>query len=204
MDRHYNQQATLSSQRRALPHFGSDPLGLEVRLRWGDQILSEHFLEEGSPARFTVGTAPGVSFAMGDAKLGGPSFEAVRADGEGYLVRFTDEMKGELRCGGAVVDLKRAVREKVAFRDHGGYAVALACSDLATINLGGVTLDLFFQPAPKKVFVPWSRAIDLAALNVFLVSCLSPPPSWWQRRIEAWRAISMSMSSAGGRPGSPS
>jgi hypothetical protein len=46
---------------------------------------------------FKVGGLKGVDFEMGDAKLGGPSFELVKFGRGGATVRFTGKMQGELQ-----------------------------------------------------------------------------------------------------------
>ena len=57
---------------------GAGPLGLEIRLMWGDQMVGSHFFHPGNETKFTVGTAAGVNFSMGDSRLAGPSFEVIR------------------------------------------------------------------------------------------------------------------------------
>ncbi len=59
----------------------------------------------GRARSFTVGSAAGVDFVMGDARLGGPSFEVVRTDGQTFTVCFTGKMKGELTRKGETLDL---------------------------------------------------------------------------------------------------
>jgi hypothetical protein len=60
---------------------GAGPLGLELRFRWGDQILAEHLLGPKHKGEFKIGNAAGVDFTVGDQRLGGPSFVLVSADG---------------------------------------------------------------------------------------------------------------------------
>jgi hypothetical protein len=108
---------------------------------------------------------------MGDSKLGGPIFEVVRFDKGNATVRFTNRMKGELhrRQGDEVMTVKDAIDKRVASSDGDGYAVSLAGDDFIWIDLGGVVVEIFFQPVPKAVFVPLSETIDYTALNIFLV-----------------------------------
>ncbi len=150
---------------------GSGPLGLEIRLLWGDQMVAEHFFKPGTAATFSVGSAAGVSFVMGDHKLGGDKFEVVKSDNQGFTLRFTKKMNGELhrRGGEQVMDLKQAVEGRVASSDGDGYAISLQSDDFAWVDMGGVTIEVFFQPVPKPVFVPFAETIDYTALNIFLV-----------------------------------
>jgi pSer/pThr/pTyr-binding forkhead associated (FHA) protein len=150
---------------------GSGPLGVEVRFMWGDQMLESYFLHPEETRAIKVGSGLGVNFAMGDSKLGGPIFEVVRFDKGNATVRFTNRMKGELhrRQGDEVMTVKDAIDKRVASSDCDGYAVSLAGDDFIWIDLGGVVVEIFFQPVPKAVFVPLSETIDYTALNIFLV-----------------------------------
>ncbi|MHB8878549.1 MAG: adventurous gliding motility protein GltG [Myxococcaceae bacterium] len=150
---------------------GTGPLGLEMRFMWGDQMVGEYFLHPGKAVSFSIGSAPNVQFVMGDAKLGGPKFEVVRADAQGFLLRFTKKMKGELHRGGGdkVMELSQAIEANIASSDGDGYGIAMKSDDFAWVDLGGITLEVFFQPVPKPVLVPFTESIDFTALNIFLV-----------------------------------
>lgn len=165
-----DEQTGAAVRHRPRRRTGSGPLGLELRFMWGDQMVGEYFLKPGLATTFTVGSAQGVNFVMGDQKLGGPKFEAVKADPQGFLLRFTGKMKGELHRGdGTVMDLKQAIERRVASSDGDGYGISLQSDDFAWVDLGGVVLEVFFQPVPKPVVVPFSESIDFTALNIFLV-----------------------------------
>lgn len=150
---------------------GTGPLGVELRFMWGDQMVAEHFIQPGAEASFTVGSAPSVKFPMGDKLLSGPSFVAVRSGKQGAQLRFTDKMNGELqrRFGDETMTLEEARKRSVAQPDGDGYAITLANDDFAWVDLGGVVLEVFFQPAPKPVLVPFSESVDFTVLNVFLM-----------------------------------
>ncbi len=150
---------------------GSGPLGLELRLMWGDQMVGSHFFHPGVPKKFTVGTAAGVDFAMGDSRLAGPAFEVIRYGKEGATLRFSGKMKGELhrKQGDQVLTLAEAKEKRVAAADGDAFSITLQSDDFAWVDLGGVVLEVFFQPVPKAVFVPYADAIDFTALNIFLV-----------------------------------
>lgn len=150
---------------------GSGPLGLELRFMWGDQMVESRFIHPEETRSFKVGSALGVDFAMGDSKLGGPSFEVVRFDKGNATLRFTNKMKGELhrRQGDEVMSIKDAIDKRVASSDGDGYALSLANDDFAWVDLGGIVIEVFFQPVPKPVIVPLSETIDYTALNIFLV-----------------------------------
>ena len=53
-------------------------------------IVAEQLLGPKQKGEFTIGTAAGVDFIMGDQRLGAPSFALVTADGAGgFTLRFT-------------------------------------------------------------------------------------------------------------------
>ena len=146
------------------------PQGLAVRLSWGDQRVGDYFLAPDLKHAFTVGSAAGVDFVMGDAKLGAPRFELVRGDAQaGFSVRFTGKMKGELTRKGETLDLKALIESGKATHEGEAYQLALDTEDHFWADLGGVTLELFFQQQPKRVAVPLSESIDFTVVNIFLV-----------------------------------
>ncbi len=161
------------NQTRARPRGrkGAGPLGLELRLMWGDQMVASHFFHPGIDRKFTVGSAAGVDFSMGDSRLGSRSFEAVRFGKEGATLRFTGKMKGEihLKQGEQVLTLAQAKETGVASASGDAFCLDLQNNDFAWVDLGGVVLEVFFQPVPKAAFVPYADAIDFTALNIFLV-----------------------------------
>ncbi|MDQ3266563.1 MAG: adventurous gliding motility protein GltG [Myxococcota bacterium] len=148
---------------------GSGPLGVELRFLWGDQMVGEFFLHPDAKKGFTVGSAPGVGFVMGDSKLGGPSFEVVKPDGEGFSLRFTNRMKGEITRGDETLDLRGVIESNRASQDGEAFACHLEQDDFAWVDLGGVTVEVCFQPVPKPVFVPWADSVDFTVVNIFLV-----------------------------------
>jgi TonB family protein len=145
------------------------PMGLGMRFAWGDQRVGEFFLAPGTKRAFTVGSAAGVDFIMGDAKLGAPTFDVVRTDGQTFTVRFTGKMKGELTRKGETKDLKEVIESGKASHEGDAYTLSLDAEDFLWVDLGGVTLELVFQPVPKRVVVPLGESLDYTALNIFLV-----------------------------------
>jgi len=144
-------------------------LGLELRFFWGIQRVGEFFLKPKKPQTFTVGTAKGVDFILAEPKLGAESFELVKTDGESFNVRFPGKIKGSLLRGENKTDLETLVESGKVQRDDAAYTFMLGKTDVLTLELGGVTVVLTLEPAPKPVWVPWQESVDFAALNIFLV-----------------------------------
>src|SRR5262249_42332142 len=96
---------------------GSGPLGLEVRVLWGDQIVGEFLLRPDRSKPFAVGSAEGADFTIGDGRLGGPRFEVIRSDREGFHLRFTPKMNGELVRAGAPTTLRQLTETRQAAPD---------------------------------------------------------------------------------------
>ncbi|HZA51548.1 MAG TPA: adventurous gliding motility protein GltG, partial [Myxococcaceae bacterium] len=165
-------QAASSSEHRARRNKGSGPLGLELRFMWGeDQMVGEFFIPPGSTSKkpFTIGTASGVDFPMGDSRLGGPSFELVKPDPHGFSVRFTGKMKGQFWHKDDSMELMHAIESRKATRDGDAYSIGLGADDFLIVDLGGVRLEACLQPMPKPVLVPFAETIDFMLLNILLV-----------------------------------
>lgn len=160
----------ISPRMRPRRRKGSGPLGVELRFLWGDQIVGEYFLSPGTERAFRVGSAAGVDFEMGE--IGGPVFELVKFGKNGCQLRFTGKMEGELhrKFGDEVLTLSEAKKKGLAQADGDAVALTLSNDDFAWIDLGGITLEAFFQPVPKAVFVPFAETVDFTVLNIFLVA----------------------------------
>ncbi|MDP3231532.1 MAG: adventurous gliding motility protein GltG [Myxococcales bacterium] len=160
----------ISPRMRPRRRKGSGPLGVELRFLWGDHIVGEYFLSPGVERSFKVGSGQGVDFEMGD--ISGPLFELVRFGKNGAQLRFTTKMEGEVhrKFGDEVLSLADAKKKGLAQADGDAVALTLSNDDFAWIELGGITVEAFFQPVPKPVFVPFSETVDFTVLNIFLVA----------------------------------
>ncbi|WP_309893303.1 adventurous gliding motility protein GltG [Archangium sp.] len=154
---------------RRVARKGKGPVGLGVHFMWGDQRVGEFFLAPGKKQSLTVGSAKGVDFIMGDAKLGGERFEVVRTDGQSFTVLFTGKMKGELTRKGETMDLKAVIESGKATHEGDVYALTLKDDDLLSVDLGGVTLEALFESVPKRAVAPLGESMDFAVVNIFLV-----------------------------------
>jgi TonB family protein len=148
---------------------GSGPRGLGVHFMWGEQRVGEFFLAPGQKRVFTVGSAKGVDFVMGDAKLGGERFEVARTDGQSFTVLFTGKMKGELVRKGETQDLKQVIESGQANHEGEAYALTLKDEDLLTVDLGGVSLEACLEPVPKRALAALGESMDFSVINIFLV-----------------------------------
>lgn len=150
---------------------GSGPLGLELRFLWGDQMVGEFFMHPERETTFKVGSAKGVDFEMGDTKLQAPVFELARFGKNGATLRFTSKMNGELqrRFGEETMTLDEAKKRGLASSDGDAMSITLQHEDFAWVDLGGIVVEVFFQPQPKAVFVPFAESVDFTVLNIFLV-----------------------------------
>ena len=160
----------LDARARPVRRKGAGPLGLELRFRWGDQILAEQLLGPTHKGDFKIGSAAGVDFVVGDQRLSSPSFVLVTADGSGgFTLRITGQMTGELERKGRIVTLMQAIESGMVTREDEAYSIALEPDDVALVDVGGVVVDVCFQPVPQKVAVPLTERLDWTALNVFLL-----------------------------------
>ncbi|WP_224364828.1 adventurous gliding motility protein GltG [Hyalangium versicolor] len=147
----------------------SGPMGVSLSFVWGDQRVGEFFLPPDQKKSFTAGSAQGVDFVMGDSRLGSPRLEVLRTDGQTYTVCFTGKMKGELIRDAETLTLEAVIESGKASHEDTTYILALQTDDVFWVDLGGVTLEVCFQPVPKRVHVPLAESVDYRALNIFLV-----------------------------------
>jgi len=161
------------SPRRGVSN-GGKPLGLEIRLMWGDQALESHYFSPSQKAQFVVGTASGVDFPMRDLLFPGTSLEVVSFDKGQASLQFTERMEGEFHADGkSPMKLSTAIQAKVAAAGNGAYSIDLRDSDFMWINLGdNVVLEAHMDTEPKPAWVPFLNRIDFSALNIFLVIAL--------------------------------
>ncbi|QRN95191.1 TonB family protein [Archangium violaceum] len=157
-------------ERRAVPRKARGPLGVGLRFLWGDRDVGEFFVAPGARKSFSVGSAAGVDFVMGDARLGAPRFEVLRTDGKGFTVCFTGRMKGELTRSGDTRDLRAVIESGLAAHEGEAYALALEMDDFLRVELGGVVLEVCFQPVPRPVVARLTDSLDTTLLNIFLVT----------------------------------
>ncbi|MBL8949612.1 MAG: adventurous gliding motility protein GltG [Myxococcaceae bacterium] len=170
-----NEQSGEPVRARPRARKGSGPLGVEMRFMWGDQMVGSHFIHPGQEKKFTIGSAASADFTCSDSKLGGPSFLLLRTEkggAGGATLRFTGKMKGELhrKSGEEVMTLAEAKEKRVASSEGDAYAIQMQGDDFAWVDVGGVIVEVFFQPVPKPVFVPFAETIDFTALNIFLIA----------------------------------
>jgi TonB family protein len=147
----------------------SGPMGVGLRFMWGDQRVGEFFVAPGKKQSFTVGSAAGVDFVMGDSKLGSPKMEVLRTDGQTFQVFFNGKMKGELTRKDETLDLNGVIESGKASSEGEAYALTLDAEDFFWVDLGGVTMEVAFQPVPKRVYVPLADSVDYRVLNIFLL-----------------------------------
>ncbi|WNG28469.1 adventurous gliding motility protein GltG [Cystobacter fuscus] len=154
---------------RRVPSKSKGPVGLGLHFMWGDQRVGDFFFAPGQKRSFSVGSAKGVDFVMGDAKLGGERFEVMRTDGQSFSVLFTGKMKGELVRKGETLDLKEVIESGKASHEGDSYVLTLKDDDFLSVDLGGVTLEACFESVPKRAWAPLGESVDFAVINVFLV-----------------------------------
>ncbi len=151
------------------------PSALELRLWWGDRLLDTRLLSAKSGGRtsFTVGSAPGVDFEMGDRRLGGPSISLVELDKTGDArLRFTRRMTGELelRQGSAPLSLEETLTHGIAEPEGDAYVLPLRRGDFARLNLGDVTVEASHRRAPVRAAAPFWETLDYAWVNALTVT----------------------------------
>jgi outer membrane biosynthesis protein TonB len=155
--------------RRSPPRKARGPLGVSLRFLWGDRNVGEFFVAPGARKGFSVGSAAGVDFVMGNARLGAPRFEVLRTEGQDFTVCFTGRMKGGLTRTGDTRDLRAVIESGLTSHEGEAHALTLEMDDFLWMDLGGVQLEVCFQPVPRRAVVPWTDSLDFTVVNIFLV-----------------------------------
>jgi hypothetical protein len=145
--------------------------GLEARIFWGDALLATTFLDH--PKALTVGDAEACDFHLPGLNLPLPCFPIVETVGTEMQLVFSPGMEGELQLPGeAPRSLQALIGELHAYPQGdiaGCYAVPLPGRAFASIELGGLRLELQVKPMPRKVFVPFWETLDYPWLNTLVV-----------------------------------
>jgi len=152
------------------------PLGLAIRVMWGDQALESHYFPPSQTTQFVVGTERGVDFPMGDSLLPGNRLEVVSFNKGHASLQFTEKMEGEFHANGkSPMQLSAAIKSKVAMlgEKDNAYSIDLRDSDFMWVHLGdNIVLEAHMDTEPKPAWVPLVNRIDFSALNIFLVVAL--------------------------------
>lgn len=106
-------------------------------------------------ASVTVGQSTKNTFVLPNAKLGSGEFQLFKAVGNGYVLRFTEGMKGKVESRGSVVKLQQLFGDGSVTKKDGVAQVPLTEQDRGKLTVDdAVILFQFLPPPPVQALKP--------------------------------------------------
>ena len=121
---------------------------LRIGIIQDGKIVQERLIKAGESV--TVGESAKNTFVFPKTHLPSSEFAVFRASGKGYVLQFTDKMRGKISSGGAVVALQKLVSDPSVTRKGGLAQLPLTEQDRGKITVDSVTI-LFQFVAPPPV-----------------------------------------------------
>lgn len=126
---------------------------LRIGIIQDGKIVQERLVKANEPV--TVGDSSKNTFVIPKSSLTSSSFTLFKPSGKGYVLQFTDAMKGKISAGGAVVALQKAAEDPQVTRKDGVCLLPLTDQDRGKIQIDSVTvLFQFVAPPPPKAAKP--------------------------------------------------
>jgi TonB family protein len=144
---------------------------LEMRAYWGEVLLGVYHYKE--PKAITIGETKKADFFISSEGLPSEAYPIIRfMEGE-YVLTFTNTMEGEVEIGGELNPLQVIRGSSIVKKDSGleaSYSMALPPESRAILHWGGATFALRFVAPAKGVPKKMLENMDLAFLNMLLLS----------------------------------
>jgi hypothetical protein len=119
---------------------------LRIGIIQDGKIVQERLIKAGESV--TVGESPKNTFVFPKTHLPGGEFVLFRASGKGYVLQFTDRMRGKISSGGAVVALQKLSTEPSVTKKNNIAQLPLTDQDRGKIAVDSVTVLFQFVPPP--------------------------------------------------------
>ncbi len=132
-------------------------LGLQVRYYWGDALLQS--AQIGEPRAIYVGETRRSQFRLPAERLGVREHLLVGTGGSGFVLQLGPHMRGVLDREGSGGPQELSP----------GATCALAETDFAWVDLGGIRAEFSFEQQPRPVAVPFFQSIDYRFINMLLL-----------------------------------
>jgi hypothetical protein len=126
---------------------------LRIGIIQDGKIVQERLIKAGESV--TVGESAKNSFVFPKTHLPTAEFKVFKATGKGYQLQFTEQMRGKISSGGAVVALQKLVSDPSVTRSSDIFTLPLTEQDRGKINIDSVTvLFQFVAPPPVQAVKP--------------------------------------------------
>jgi hypothetical protein len=119
---------------------------LRIGIIQDGKIVQERLIKAGESV--SVGESPKNTFVFPKTHLPGGEFVLFRASGKGYVLQFTDRMRGKISSGGAVVALQKLSTEPSVTKKNNVAQLPLTDQDRGKISVDSVTVLFQFVPPP--------------------------------------------------------
>ncbi|HHO53559.1 MAG TPA: AgmX/PglI C-terminal domain-containing protein [Deltaproteobacteria bacterium] len=116
-----------------------------IRIIQGKNVLDKT-IEPGESV--TVGESSSNLFVLPKSHLPTPEFPLFRASGNGYVLHFTDKMKGKVESRGSVARLQQLFEDPSVTRKNGIAQIPLTEQDRGKLKIDSVTVLFQFLPPP--------------------------------------------------------
>lgn len=116
-----------------------------IRIIQGKNVLDKT-IDPGESV--TVGEAASNLFVLPETHLPSPEFPLFRASNNGYVLHFTDKMKGKVESRGSVARLQQLFEDPSVTRKNGVAQIPLTEQDRGKLKIDSVTVLFQFLPPP--------------------------------------------------------
>lgn len=129
---------------------------LRIGIIQDGKIVQERLIKAGESV--SVGESAKNTFVFPKTHLPAAEFQLFRAAGNGYVLQFTEKMRGKISSGGAVVALQKLVSDPSVSRKDGICTLPLTQQDRGKISIDAVTvLFQFVAPPPVHAVKPMQQ-----------------------------------------------
>ena len=129
---------------------------LRIGIIQDGKIVQERLIKAGE--NVSVGESAKNTFVFPKTHLTAAEFVLFKASGNGYVLQFTEEMKGKISSGGAVVALQKLATDTSVSRKDGVLQLPLTQQDRGKISVDSVTvLFQFVAPPPVQAVKPMQQ-----------------------------------------------
>ena len=159
-----------------------DARAVEIAALFDDTIMDVRYLGDHASA-YTIGEQVGVSFHVRSLAAAARPFELVRTAGSAHALRFTDEMRGDVRIGSETITLSE-LRARGGLSEANAFAWTIPEGASCRVAIGN---NEFFVRAveplerqPSTVRIDWREqsylmAVTAAAILFLVFAWVTPP-----------------------------
>jgi hypothetical protein len=126
---------------------------LRIGIIQDGKIVQERLIKAGESV--SVGESAKNTFVFPKTHLASAEFTLFKASGNGYVLQFTEQMKGKISSGGAVVALQKLATDPSVSKKDGVLQLPLTQQDRGKVSVDAVTvLFQFVAPPPVQAVKP--------------------------------------------------